>query len=105
MTVEMFNNVLRNMQEQQKLTLVSKAKEYASEEDRLHNFKKIADFVGITTAQVAMVLMLKNLVSLNDAIMMETPMSQEFLDEKIGDPYNYLVLIRALLEDGNVYAH
>jgi len=37
--------------------------------------------------------------------MMETPMSQEFLDEKIGDPYNYLVLIRALLEDGNVYAH
>jgi hypothetical protein len=101
MNIEKFESILKNMQMKQDLTLVSKAKEYASEEDRLHNFKKIADFVGITNAQVAMVLMLKNLVSLNDAIMMEKSMSEEFLDEKIGDPYNYLVLIRALIEDDN----
>ena len=100
MNIDQFEVILKNMQLKQDLTLVRKAKEYASEDDRLHNFKKIAEFIGITPAQVAMVLMLKNLVSLNDAIFNMVPMSDEFLDEKIGDPYNYLVLIRALIEDG-----
>lgn len=98
MDAKQFNDIIIKMQEWQRNTLVSKAEEYATDQDRLHNFKKIADFVGITPAQVGLVLMLKNLVSLTDAIMFEKRMTPEFLDEKIGDPYNYLPLIRALLE-------
>jgi len=106
MTAQQFDTLVTNMQEQQKKVLLSKAKEYASDKDRLHNFKKIANFVGITPPQVALVLMLKNLVSLTDKVMDVSPevhkqMTKEFLDEKIGDPYNYLPLIRALIEENH----
>ena len=101
MTSEQFDNEVKLFHEWQNKTLLSKAGEYATE-DRLHNFKVIAQLTGLTPDQVASVLMLKNLVSFLDDQFGERKKivhNEGFRQEKLGDPYNYLVLIQGLLED------
>lgn len=98
MTHNRFFDIKNEMQKWQDKTLDSKGGEYATE-DRLHNFKAIAHRTGQTPMQVCYSLMDKHLVALADKIFSEEPMSKEFFDEKTGDPYNYIVLLRALYED------
>jgi len=104
MTSEQFDNEVKLFHEWQNKTLLSKAGEYATE-DRLHNFKVIAQLTGLTPDQVASVLMLKNLVSFLDDQFGERKKivhNEGFRQEKLGDPYNYLVLIQGLLEDAKI---
>ena len=80
-------------------TLINKAKEYATE-DRLHNFKIAATLQGITPIQALAGMMSKHTVSINDMCRGgEYPLGM--WDEKIGDSINYLLLLRALVEEKN----
>ena len=98
MTSKRFDEVVAELQQWQNSTLPSKGGEYATE-DRLHNFKQIANITGQTPMQVCYTLMMKHIVALGDKIFNREPMSQEFLNEKTGDPVNYLALLRGLYED------
>ncbi|MDD2679530.1 MAG: hypothetical protein PHO03_01830 [Candidatus Omnitrophica bacterium] len=83
--------------------MIEKAKEYASEDDRLHNFERGADFLKQNPSTVCLNYMTKHLVSIYDIVQGEEQVTQALLDEKIGDAINYLILLEACLVDEGVF--
>jgi len=98
MNNEQFNQVVENRIDQIRKVLVNKAAEYASDTDRLHNFKVAAriDVVPVTPEQALLGMWRKHLVSILDMIASKTTPSAALRDEKIGDSINYLILLEAL---------
>lgn len=84
--------------------LKGKDKEYSSDTDRLHNFKKAATIKGKTAIAALDGMWLKHRVSLEDMLdrMAEDEdycPSKEIVQEKIGDNINYSLLFEALIEE------
>jgi hypothetical protein len=85
-------------------TLASKAKEYSSDADRLHNFKEAARIEGVHPITALKGMMLKHIVSCNDICKKYIEGGIEstgMLNEKFGDYINYLILLEALLKERN----
>lgn len=99
MTHDEFKQVFERRYQQSSAVLQKKAMEYATSTERLQNFKDGALLLETTPEAYALCLMTKHLISLRDAIAVEKPMSQEFVDEKIGDIINYLILIEAIVTE------
>ena len=78
--------------------LGSKATEYASDADRLHNFKESARLDGCTPEQALKGMLLKHWTSISD-IAAGKVTTREQLDEKIGDAVNYLILLEAIVTE------
>ena len=82
-------------------TLGSKAEEYASEDNRLHNFDVAARILDVTPEQALQGMMLKHIVSMLDLVewagTKPEKITSQLVDEKIGDTINYLILLEALL--------
>ena len=78
--------------------LVNKAKEYATG-DRLHNFKVAAALQECAPRQALAGMMAKHTVSIYDMCMSCEYFSMEMWNEKITDHINYLLLLRALVEE------
>lgn len=78
--------------------LVVKAAEYATE-DRLHNFKVAAEMQGCSMDQALAGMMAKHTVSIYDMIHSGLAYSPAQWDEKITDHLNYLLLLRAIVEE------
>lgn len=102
MTHAVFNTLLRFRIEKIRATLSSKGKEYASDADRLHNFK--ADVGGLeeneTPAQVLWGYLRKHLQSVYDIVSSTRTPDAAVIDEKVGDAINYLILLEAVLLEG-----
>jgi len=83
-------------------TLAAKAKEYASDDSRFHNFEVGGRIIGVTPEKALQGMMLKHIVSVFDLIdWTETDdkrITTELIDEKIGDTINYLILLEGLLK-------
>lgn len=99
MKAEKFNEILRWRLAKTEKVLASKAGEYASSEDRLHNFKEAAAMLRCTPAQALLGFMTKHMVSIYDLVLSDATPSHETWDEKIGDAVNYLVLLEALVKE------
>lgn len=99
MTHEQFEKILNERFEKCKATLLRKSKEYASNDDKLHNFKVAANFVSCGPDGALWGFLVKHLVSVRDMILSDTIPSQEMIDEKIGDCINYLILLEAIWID------
>ena len=101
MTNEEFAKVFSDMMERSHDVLCNKAKEYASDRDRLHNFKVARGILGCNKPTTALSGMLvKHVVSLFDMLDQYEKgnmFSKEMWDEKIGDTFNYLILLKAIL--------
>jgi hypothetical protein len=80
-------------------TLMGKAKEYAADNDRLHNFNNSSISTYLTPAQVCCGYMAKHTTSINDMVFLGGEYPPEVWDEKIGDAINYLILLRAVIEE------
>ena len=78
--------------------LIDKANEYATD-DRLHNFKVAASVQGIKPIEALAGMMAKHTVSIYDMMCSDKRYPLEMWEEKIGDHINYLLLLRALLEE------
>ena len=78
-------------------TLLSKEREYATD-DRLHNFKVAAQVQDKTPIQALAGMMAKHTVSIYD-MCEDGNYPLRILDEKIGDHINYLLLLRALVQE------
>lgn len=78
--------------------LQHKAKEYATE-DRLHNFRVAAGLQGVSAKNALSGMMAKHTVSVYDMCGSEESFSPELWDEKITDSINYLLLLRALVQE------
>jgi len=80
--------------------LGNKAKEYATE-DRLHNFKRAASLLGVSSFKALAGMWSKHIVSVLDMVNQvgEKNFSKAYVDEKIGDSINYLILLEAMFEE------
>lgn len=89
--------------------LISKAAEYAKGGDRLHNFRVAARKLGrdVTSAQALRGMDIKHVVSIDDMVIGGLPATlrdsnnmeyiKAYIDEKIGDHINYMILLKACL--------
>ena len=98
MKQEQFEQVVDTQLQRIRDILVIKAKEYATE-DRLHNFRTAATLRECTMEQALGGMLSKHTVSIYDMIESgkEYPIAQ--WDEKITDHLNYLVILRAIIEE------
>ena len=92
-----FSNLWEETVIKSKNILVAKGAEYASDTDRLYNFKQAASLMGITPRQALGGMMVKHIVSVFDLINNEELGHMSVWDEKIGDSINYLILLKALV--------
>lgn len=100
MTAAEFNCVLGRRLARTREVLAAKADEYASETDRLHNFKRAAELGSDTPAEALLGMLRKHWVSLMDLAdrsFLGVPIPAAVVDEKIGDAVNYLILLEAVL--------
>lgn len=103
MTSTEFDTILEARLDSTRSVLSTKAGEYATAADRLHNFKRAAELLRTTKAKACLGFLTKHLVSIVD--MAEghdddclPPVA--LVNEKIGDAICYLVLLEALLKEG-----
>jgi hypothetical protein len=99
MTSEIFNQHLQHMQEVTVDTLMHKAKEYATDGDRLHNFKVAAAIQGVSPKEALAGMMAKHTVSVYDMIGSGEDYPLDLWEEKIKDSINYLFLLWALIQE------
>jgi len=102
MKAEDFDLLVDKVQNRCKRVLVKKAAHYAGDEDRLENFKRVAQLQDMTPADASFALMSKHIVSIA-MLLEEDPLpSKKQWDEKITDAINYLILTEACLIDMGV---
>ena len=113
MNVADFNVMLKERIEATERVLASKNKEYASDKDKLHNFKRAGDMLRQVPEQALVGMWTKHIISLLDIvdninkdeelalvqICLGGGLTKEMLEEKIGDAINYLILLEALIKE------
>lgn len=99
MTHERFNQLVDEMLETCKQTLTKKQDEYNLDKDRLSFFKEGNELTKLSPERTLYLFMFKHIKSLADMVASEKTYSKELWEEKIKDNINYLLLLRALLED------
>lgn len=85
--------------------LITKAGEYASDDDRLHNFDVTAVLKGETPQEALSGFMAKHTVSIYD--MCRAPdgkYTMEQWNEKITDHINYLIILKAIVHESTFEA-
>lgn len=98
MNSEQFSQVFDHQMKMCSEVLFNKATEYATDDDRMHNFNTAAKLTGETPVQALAGFMVKHTISIYDMVA-EDPnsFSEGTWDEKITDHINYLILLQALL--------
>lgn len=104
MKVEEFNKVIAKQVERSTSVLIDKAEEYATE-DRLHNFRVASVLNGTSMEQALAGMMLKHTVSIYDMCRGGVACSIDLWNEKIADHINYLLLLRAIVEENSQKKH
>jgi hypothetical protein len=102
MTTEKFNRIVQDRKDAISRTLQAKAKEYARDSDRLHNFKRAGVFMRQCPAAVCFAFGMKHLTSIADMVDDASAGKLgtiELWDEKVGDAINYLILLQALVTE------
>ena len=98
MKTDRFNQIIDSQLDTCKDILQSKATEYATE-DRLHNFRVAAGLQGVSAKNALGGMMAKHTVSIYDMCVSEESFSHQLWDEKITDSINYLLLLRAVIQE------
>lgn len=109
MTAVEFDAILSARLAKAREVLAAKAGEYATDADRLHNFKRAAAWFPLAAASAetdaadaCCGMMRKHWVSLTDLIDRKAAghaLPPALIDEKVGDAVNYLILLEALLRE------
>lgn len=80
--------------------LEAKAGEYATDGTAFYNFERAAEINRKRPRQALWDMATKHLVSVMDMVESDNDYEPEYIDEKIGDMINYLILLEGLLKDG-----
>jgi hypothetical protein len=83
MNSDNFGDVLEEQFERTRKVLGGKAAEYATDDDRLHNFKVAAALRGCTLREAVTGMMVKHTVSVYDMAELDMEFPMEMWDEKI----------------------
>lgn len=121
---EKFNELLKEILDRTTNVLASKSAEYASDSDKLHNFKRAGAMLGCSPEKALVGMWTKHIISILD-IVDEIDMQQSthfkklkkvfakrffkkyygkkmhiaVVEEKITDAINYLILLEALIKE------
>ena len=102
MTEKRFDEIVEEVCEQIKQTLLVKAKEYRRQNNPFHNFDKGVQRTGKIREKVLDGMLLKHEISIeditNDLVDGKLP-TKELLDEKFGDNIIYLIIKKASIID------
>jgi|TARA_R100000808_G_C2094441_1_gene113613 hypothetical protein len=78
--------------------MVGKGKEYTvSDEDKLKNFKSIAERLDTKASNVAMVYLLKHMDSIRNYVLNGVEACDESISGRLRDARNYLLLLHAII--------
>ncbi len=99
MNTQVFDAIVKNRLVQIEKVLGNKAKEYALDGDRLHNFKIAARMQGQTQAEALWGMAMKHLVSVDDLVKGRLVPTSLLVHEKLGDMINYLILLEAVFAE------
>ncbi len=106
MRQEQFIEILQELRENEDQLLDAKGQKYASDNDRLQNFREIAAFLGLDMSMVTLILMLKHIQSIADAVRSNNidwcwrrEDGGEGLKQHFADARNYLPLLAACIEE------
>ena len=100
-----FERIITDQLSRSETLLTSKGREYAEGADvmqtidRLAHFKKAAVLQDKTPAQAAFGMLAKHLVSVADMVNSAGSYPLEKWNEKISDSINYLLILRAIVEE------
>jgi hypothetical protein len=98
-----FRDVARRRLIHCEYVLIDKAKEYARDDDRLHNFKRASEISSQSPEMCCFGMFLKHVVSIEDMVKdLPNLPDRKTIDEKIGDAINYLILLEALIAERNL---
>lgn len=107
MKITVFNKVVKEQLETCEKLLIGKGYEYAPDAvdensvDRLAHFKKAAAIIEGSPKEALLGMLAKHLVSISDMCVDGHEYSLERWSEKITDSINYLLILRALVEEDN----
>ncbi len=90
MTSEEFNRLLDELDGSSLSTLKAKNSKYASDDDRLHNFRVGSDISGLTTAETCWGYLTKHLTALRDMVVNNDFKDRDDFLEKCQDSINYI---------------
>ena len=102
MTGEAFESLLNRRIDAIRRTLGYKAREYGTEDERLHNFIEAAKFIRCHPVSTCLVELAKNLVCVVDMVKQVeagNPPIWHAIDEKLGNAVNFLILLEAILKN------
>ena len=80
-------------------TLRNKAEEYATDGDRLHNFKVAAHLQHVMPRRALSGMMAKHVISIFDMCASDAEYSDALWNEKIKDTINYCLLLKAIIQE------
>lgn len=103
MTTTMFEAIINAQFEKCKDVLIEKAKQYAGEGDRLHNFRCAAGMQCCSAKEALAGMMAKHTISIYDMCRDGKHHSEELWNEKITDHINYLLLLRAIVTEDELH--
>lgn len=107
MKITVLNKVVKEQLETCEKLLIGKGYEYAPDAvdensvDRLAHFKKAAAIIEGSPKEALLGMLAKHLVSISDMCVDGHEYSLERWSEKITDSINYLLILRALVEEDN----
>ncbi len=93
-----FDHIVEGQLQRCRDILVKKGDEYATDSDRLHNFRVASEITGQTMEQALAGMMVKHTTSVYDMIYSGKAYSKEMWDEKITDHMVYLLLLQVVLD-------
>lgn len=99
MNSEWFEKVVKEQIKTCEDVLIGKAKEYATDDDRLHNFKNAAGMMSCDPKEALAGMMAKHTISVYDMCRSGKDYPIELWNEKITDHINYLLLLKAVVEE------
>ena len=104
-----FNEIVEARCKKIVATLASKEEEYATDENRFHNFDVAGRAENISPVQALWTMKMKHWVSILDVVKKiekafqegrePEPVTVEFINQKIGDDINYDILLEGILRE------
>ncbi len=101
MNTDEFKALIAELDSKSSATLVTKNSKYATNEDRLHNFRVGADITGVTPAQTCWGYLTKHLVALRDMVEKDDFSDRDDFLEKCQDSINYIYFLWCIGNDKN----
>jgi len=99
-----FESIISNQASDCLEVLKYKGEEYASIDDRLHNFRVGSEVLGVSMRQVLAGMMIKHTTSIYDMCMDQSLQELTTWVEKITDHINYLLILKAVvIEEGDLH--